>query len=117
MYEDVKTFPTWRHHATLEPRIFNTLEELEAAGPGWLDSPDRFFDNDDPVPECDENESPPDEVAPEVPPPGPVEQVTIEELRAEARSLGIKGNVNAWKYDTLVRKIEQAKEKKAKGEE
>jgi len=32
-------FPTWRYHAEHEPRIFETFEELEEAGEGWVESP------------------------------------------------------------------------------
>ena len=108
MYEDVKTFPTWRHHATLEPRIFKTREELEAAGPGWLDSPDRFLGIDDPVPEEVREELPPQDGEP-----------SIEYLREQAHSIGVRGNIAAMKYDTLARKIDQieVKPQEAKGED
>lgn len=33
------TFPSWRYHHTEQPRIFRSLEELELAGNGWVDSP------------------------------------------------------------------------------
>ena len=32
------TFPCWRYHHTEQPRIFHSLEELELAGNGWVDS-------------------------------------------------------------------------------
>lgn len=32
-------FPAWRFAADKEPRIFESAEELEAAGDGWYDSP------------------------------------------------------------------------------
>ena len=151
MYEDV-TFPTFRYNgASVESaRRFNTLEELQAAGPGWLDSPDRFISSEvtsaevPNVPESDEAvkaevvkaavavppETPEEhapaknilmgsgsfgETAPAEPPPGLTEvpaegvDVAIEVLREEAKSLGIRGNVNVFKRETLIKKIENAK--------
>lgn len=32
-------FPTYMYSAEHEPRVFNSLAELEAAGEGWYDSP------------------------------------------------------------------------------
>ena len=37
-------FPAWRFHPTLAPkgRLFNTQEELDREGEGWVDSPAKF---------------------------------------------------------------------------
>lgn len=33
-------FPCWRYHATAPAgQVFNTQDELDAAGKGWVDSP------------------------------------------------------------------------------
>ena len=32
-------YPTWRYHASLNPRIVKTQEEDESLGKGWFDSP------------------------------------------------------------------------------
>ena len=151
MYEDV-TFPTFRYNSSNveSAKRFNTLAELQAAGPGWLDSPDRFLivneadviGDDGEItneavkadvieaavavpPETPEEHAPAKnilmgsgsfgETAPAEPPPGLTEvpaegvDVAIEVLREEAKSLGIRGNVNVFKRETLIKKIENAK--------
>jgi len=37
-----KFWPSWRYHPVHEPRIFQSQAELDAAGPGWVDSPAKF---------------------------------------------------------------------------
>ena len=128
-------FPTIRYKSG-SPQRFNSLEELEAAGPGWDESPDGKQDVIA-VPESDETvkaeviekavaEPKPvknillgsgsfGETAPAEPPPGVTEvpaegvDVGIEVLREEAKSLGIRGNINVFKRETLIKKIAAAK--------
>ena len=36
------SFPSWRYHATEQPRIVNDEAEDKALGKGWADSPAKF---------------------------------------------------------------------------
>jgi len=35
-------FPTWRYHKKHGARLFQTQEEYDKAGAGWVDSPDKL---------------------------------------------------------------------------
>lgn len=58
-------FPCWRYHASAAARVFNTEEELAAAGEGWVDSPAKLGCAPEPSPEP---ETPAEETAPEAEP-------------------------------------------------
>lgn len=44
-------FPCWRYHASAAARVFNTEQELAAAGDGWVDSPAKLNAAPEPSPE------------------------------------------------------------------
>jgi hypothetical protein len=46
MKEQKIQFPTWRYHAQKEARIFHGQNELDEAGDGWVDSPDKLKKED-----------------------------------------------------------------------
>lgn len=39
MADEKNRFPCWMYHKKHGARLFNTKEELEEAGSGWVDSP------------------------------------------------------------------------------
>jgi len=133
--EKIPGFPCYRYHLNNEPTIFRTQAELDAAGDGWVDNPDKVGKQAEEIvlPETPEQKlsalnhaqskipklnlaeevSPVDEVSTETPEPEdePIQlsgEEYLDNLRARARELGIKGNLKVWKQATLVRKINQA---------
>jgi hypothetical protein len=42
-------FPTFRYHREKEPKIFKNQAEIDAAGPGWVDSPAKLKEEDEVV--------------------------------------------------------------------
>jgi len=122
--EEKVYFPCFRYHISNEPTIFYTQEELDAAGEGWVDNPDKVHsvpnDGGEEIIEVAHAESDVDEVPAETsePAPAPEEGVDpeipdtptpdINILRARAKELGLSGNIKRWKRATLERKITEA---------
>ena len=102
-------FPTWRYHPSQPAKIFNSEAELEAAGPGWVDNPNKIGADD---PEDAENPKTPE--APIVAneeskePEGVPVPVTWGDFKKRATAMGIdvKGK----------KKVEIEKEMKEKAE-
>jgi len=98
-------FPTWRYKGGESPRIFATQEELDAAGDGWVDNPDKIGmipvkeDEPNPVEEVvEEKEETIDDIIKEV----DYSKNNIIELRKVATDLGIKNPVRFKKDDLIV---------------
>lgn len=80
-------YPCFRYHPNHEPTIFQNQEELDAAGDGWVDTPEKFGQKvvevveqtTSPVSEPEADESIPDELIEAYP--FPLEESTNRELR------------------------------------
>lgn len=44
-----QVFPTFQYHKEHGAKLFHSKEELEAAGPGWVDSPAKFDSKPEPA--------------------------------------------------------------------
>lgn len=94
-------FPVWMYKDG-QGRIFNTQEELDAAGPGYTDSPAHPYVA--PVPEPVKTPEPPPA------PPQPaldLEHMNFQELRKLAAEKNLEGWINM-KKDALIQLIKKA---------
>lgn len=97
-------FPTWRYKADSQPRLFVSQKELDDAGEGWVDSPDKIGmpvvidDKENDNNEKTDNDS--------------LSGKTVKELRVIAENLGIEDIVKMKKAD-LIDAISSAEEQDA----
>lgn len=85
---DQGMYPSWRYASGDRTCIVESIEEDEALGEGWYDSPAKIPDPDDD--------------------PAKEDASHIEALKAEAESLGIKVDAR-WGEKRLAAEIEKAK--------